>query len=81
MEAYRTAKTGDAKATEAAFARLQRAVELTMRGPFMEESGMSRDTLMMFRELPMFLDHLLHRFRPKGDKRPAAKKSKKEEAE
>jgi hypothetical protein len=81
MDAYRTAKSGDSKGAEEAFSRLRRAVDFAMRGPFLEEMGMSRDMHMMFRELPMMLDHMLHRFAPKPETPAMRRKTKKESTE
>ena len=63
MDAYRAAKTGDRRAARAAMRTFQRAAELTMRGPFMEELGMeSRDMHMMVMELPSLVEHMMRRF-------------------
>ncbi len=63
MEAYRDVKDGDPKAAQRAIERLRRVVKYVSRGPFMEEfGGSSKEAHMMMMELPMMLDHLLHRY-------------------
>jgi hypothetical protein len=59
------------------------AAEFTMRGPFMEELGVSpKEMHMMFREIPMVIDHYMQRFeRPTVRKRPIRKRIKKNEEE
>ncbi len=63
LEAYRTAKSGNYRATHEALRIFRDAAEFTLRGPFLEEMGMlSKETHMMFRELPMIIDNYMHRF-------------------
>jgi hypothetical protein len=59
MEAYRTAKTGNLRAFEELMMTFQRAVEFTLRGPFLEEWGLSKDYHIVFREI---LPTLMERF-------------------
>ncbi|HSY52715.1 MAG TPA: toll/interleukin-1 receptor domain-containing protein [Thermoanaerobaculia bacterium] len=62
-EAYREVRDGDSKAGQKAIERLRRVIKMLSRGPFMEEFvGSSKETHMMMMELPMMLDHFLHRF-------------------
>src|SRR6185312_1941426 len=64
VEAYRDVRDGDAKAAQKAIERLRRVTRVMGRGPFMEEmlGGSSKEAHMMMMELPMMLDHFLHRF-------------------
>ena len=64
VEAYREVHGGDAKAAQKAIERLRRVTRFMSRGPFMEEmlGGSSKEAHMMMMELPMMLDHFLHRF-------------------
>ncbi len=63
MEVYRTAKSGDPKAAEEAMMRFRDAAKFTMRGPFMEEFGVSsKEMHMMMMELPHLLDNYMERF-------------------
>lgn len=62
IEAYREVRDGDQKAAQRAIDRLRRVTKSLHRGPFMEELAGSREAHMMMRELPMMLDHFLHRF-------------------
>jgi len=64
VEAYREIRAGDAKAGQKAIERLRRVTKVMGRGPFMDEmlGDGSKEAHMMMRELPMILDHFLHRF-------------------
>jgi hypothetical protein len=64
VEAYHEVRDGDTKAAQKAIARLRRVTKAMGRGPFMEElaGGFSKEAHMMMMELPMMLDHFLHRF-------------------
>jgi hypothetical protein len=65
VEAYREVRDGDAKAAQRAIERLRRVTRAMGHHPFMDEIIMgSRDkeTHMLMMELPMMLDHFLHRF-------------------
>lgn len=78
MEAYRVAKAGSSEATHDALRTFRDACEVTMRGPFLDELGLSsKDAHMMFRELPMVVDHYMHRILDNKPirKRPRAPKS------
>jgi hypothetical protein len=58
VEAYRIAKTGKPEEVQEALKVFRDAAEVTVRGPFMEELGpMNKESQMMFRELPMIIDH------------------------
>jgi hypothetical protein len=63
IEAYREVRDGDAKAAQRAIERLRRVTKALARGPFVEEFlGPSKEGHMIMMELPMMLDHFLHRF-------------------
>jgi hypothetical protein len=63
IEAYREVRYGDQKAAQRAIERVRRITRALGRGPFMEEfAGGSKESHMMMMELPMMLDHFLHRF-------------------
>lgn len=64
VEVYREGRGGDTKAGQKAIERLRRVTKAMGRGPFMEEmlGGGSKEAHMMMMELPMMLDHFLHRF-------------------
>jgi hypothetical protein len=64
IEAYREVRDGDAKAAQKAIERLRRVTRAMGRDPFMEEmmGPSSKEAHMMMMELPMMLDHFLHRF-------------------
>lgn len=63
MEAYREVRDGDLRAAHRAIERLRGVAKMMRRGPFLEEfAGASEEAHMMMMELPMMLDHFLHRF-------------------
>jgi hypothetical protein len=63
IEAYREVRDGDPKAAQKAIERLRRVTKALGRGPFLEEfGGASKEAHMMMMDLPMVLDHFLHRF-------------------
>lgn len=63
LEAYRAAKHGSSIELKEALRIFRDTSEMTINGPFMKELGfMSKDTLMTMRELPMVIDHYLHRY-------------------
>lgn len=63
MEAYREVRSGDEKAAQRAIERLRRVTRALGRGPFMEEfAGGSKEAHMLMMDMPMMLDHFLHRF-------------------
>ena len=63
LEAYRAAKSGSSIELKEALRVFRDASEMTFHGPFMKEMGlMSKDMHMMMRELPMVIDHYLHRY-------------------
>jgi hypothetical protein len=69
VDAYRIAKAGSVDAAFEALQTSQRAVEITMTGPFIEELGpMSKDTHMAMRELPMLIGQYIHHTRGKSEK-------------
>jgi hypothetical protein len=78
LDTYHTVKAGDIRAIERAYNRLQKAVEVTMHGPFIEDIGVSREMHMMYRDLPMMLDHMLRRIIARPEKRIVSKKKKTE---
>lgn len=62
MEAYRVAKGGSSEAAHDALRTFRDACEVTMHGPFLDELGLSnKEAHMMYRELPMIVDHYMHR--------------------
>lgn len=67
IETYHTAKSGSYKNTKEALRIFRDVAEFTLRGPFLEEMGLlSKETHMLFRDLPMIIDHYMHRIeRPK----------------
>jgi hypothetical protein len=63
IEVYREVRDGDDKDAQRAIDRLRRVTRALGRGPFMEEFiGGSKEAHMMMMEMPMMLDHFLHRF-------------------
>lgn len=63
METYRACKSGDASAAKESLKRFQRIAEFTMRGGFLEDSGLvSEESHMMMRELHMLIDYMIPRF-------------------
>jgi hypothetical protein len=69
VDAYRIAKTGSVDDAFEALQTFQRAVEMTMTGPFLEELGpMGKDMHMVMRELPMLIDQYIHHTRGKSEK-------------
>jgi hypothetical protein len=61
VDAYRISKAGSVDDAFEALQTFQRAVEITMTGPFLEELGpMSKDMHMAMRELPMLIDQYIH---------------------
>lgn len=83
-EAYRTAKSGHMEEAEEALRMFRDAAEYTLRGPFMEEMDISPTEMhMMFKELPMIIDHYMHRLDIEKPirKRPIRKRIKKDDGE
>jgi len=75
-EAYRAAKTGSPRESHELLRAFRDAAEFTMRGPFLEEMGMlGKETHIMYRELPMIIDHYMQRL-----EKPMRKKSRPEES-
>jgi hypothetical protein len=63
MDAYREIRRGDFKATAKTMERLRRVTKAISRGPFMETFGISsKEEHIMLMELPMMLEHFLHRY-------------------
>lgn len=61
-ELYREIKNGGPSEQERAIHKLRRMMKMLDRGPFMRDlAGGSKETYMMMREMPMFLDRVLHR--------------------
>lgn len=58
-EAYRIAKKGKPENTAKAMTAFRDAADITLRGPFSEELGLSRETSRL-RELPLMIDHYMH---------------------
>lgn len=61
MEVYRASKMGDSGASEYAehTERLRKAIDITFRGPFLEDLGMSKELHMVLREmLPRMLSRV-----------------------
>jgi hypothetical protein len=61
MEVYRAVKSGDAEAIEREVSRLRNFSEFTMRGPFMEEFGLGKESHIFLMEFPRMLEHMLRR--------------------
>lgn len=62
IEAYRTAKSGSIDDIQEAMRKFRDAAEFTVRGPFIEEMGIfPKEAHMMLRELPMIIEHYMHR--------------------
>lgn len=62
METYRLVRDGDQKQALKAIERLRRVLKGLDRRLFLELSGGSKEASIMLKELPMMLDHFLHRF-------------------
>lgn len=75
IEAYREVRDGDLQAGRRAIERLRRLMKAFSRGPLMEEVAGSKEAHMMMMELPMMLDHFLHRFESRRLKAPGEKES------
>lgn len=59
MEAYRAAKTGDARSAREAMDEFRRLADMTMHGPWGRELvGRSKDTMMLMDELRMLIKEL-----------------------
>ena len=72
MEAYREVRNGDSKAAQKVIERLHKITRAMRRGPFLDEiAGGSKEAHMMMMELPMMLDHFLHRFEARRVGNPA----------
>lgn len=77
LEAYRELKSGDWKSAERTMTALRRASKSLMRGPIMEEMGLfSKEMDMLIHELPMMLDHYIHRYIDESEKKPIDIKEK-----
>jgi len=75
LEFYRASKTGTTRQIETAFGSLMRALEITRHGPFGE--GMhDKDTYMMIRHLPEFLDKFYTRAMDRAEQRSKRRKQK-----
>lgn len=76
VEAYRVAKLGDFRETREAMRAFRDATEFTVRGPFIKEMGFySKDARMQLEELPMIIEHYIHKL-----EKPRMKESKDEES-
>jgi hypothetical protein len=73
VEAYRTAKSGNAAAVEKELVRLERFSEVMMRGPWMEDVG-NKEAYIFVREFPLMLRHMLKR--TLGESKPAGRPKK-----
>lgn len=63
LEAYRAAKRGSNVELKEALRIFRDASEMTFHGPFAKEMGfISKENHRMMRELPMIIDHYLHRY-------------------
>jgi hypothetical protein len=70
LETYRVAKKGRLESTEKALRTFRDAAELTMRGPFIEKMGSDdKEAQILLRELPMVIDHYMHRQLSKHEKK------------
>lgn len=67
VETYREMKGAEPKDAQRAFDRLRRVMKVTGRGP-MAEFATSEESHMMLRELPMMLDHFMHRIDPRRER-------------
>lgn len=61
VEAYRTVKSGSIQEAHDALRYFRDSAEATIRGPLMEEMGISKEAYVMLRELPMIIEHSMHR--------------------
>lgn len=62
MEVYRAVKAGNVETIERESKRVRRFSEMMMRGPFMEEFGISsKEGHMFLMEFPRILEHMLRR--------------------
>lgn len=62
LEAYHDLRHGRQESAMKAMERLRRITRTIARGPLMEAFGNSKEDHMMMMELPMMLDHFLHRY-------------------
>jgi hypothetical protein len=70
VEAYRAAKIGGTDAAHEALQTFRSASEVTLRAGFLEELGfMNKEAHMMFRELPMIIDHYMERMMEKPSRK------------
>jgi hypothetical protein len=62
LEAYRLSKRGSVEHVRDALEAFRDAADATVRGPYMDEMGIGgKEAHMMMRELPMLIDHQIHR--------------------
>ncbi len=62
LETYKAIQVGDERATERALERFRRIAKMTIRGPWMEEMGISLKEMDMFAmELPSLIEHFKER--------------------
>jgi hypothetical protein len=61
VEVYRAAKSGNLDRIKREMSRLHRFSEMMMHGPFMDESGTSKEAYMFAMEFPRMLEHMLRR--------------------
>jgi hypothetical protein len=61
MEVYRAVRVGDPETIGHEIKRLRNFSELTMRGPFMEEFGLGKESHIFLMEFPRMLEHMLRR--------------------
>ena len=60
-EAYRDFQKGNSRSIGRLLHRMHRITRVMLRGPLLEESGISREQQMMVMELPMFIERYLDR--------------------
>jgi hypothetical protein len=84
VEAYRGAKSPNLERAENAMRGFRDAAEATVRGPFMEELGPSKEVYMFLSELPgiihNYMERVLERRAEKRVRAPRSAEVKKEEA-
>ncbi len=79
-EAYRASKNGKNEEAQETLRMLRDAAKFTVKGPFMEELGISsKEMHMMMKEFPMIIDHYIDRMEKANMGRPIRKRIRKNE--
>jgi len=73
MEVYRAVKRGDIHAIEREMQRVHRFSDMFMRGPFMEDFGLGKESHMFAMEFPRMLEHTLMRVMDQKKRHPPRK--------